>query len=229
MPANDTTPELHQVEPIHGMAHVKRIAANLLPGVILPGIVYFVASRRLPGLEALAVAAALPLLDTLIRLVRGRRPSLVGLGFVLVTGTSIALAMWLRSPMFILAKGAAVTGLMGLAFLISAVIRRPLTRTLALALSEDCPHARRRRAHAWAHPKIATVFRVLAVGWAALLLASAGQQLAMILTVSPGTVMAVEPPTQAFFTIAGIILSIQYVRRMQRLHAEVRLLPVRSA
>ncbi len=203
----------------------RRIAANLLPGVVLPGLIYYAVSRRAPVLVALACASAVPMLDALVRMARRRPQSAYGVMFLAATGVSVALAMWLRSPMFILAKGAVVTGAMGIAFLVSAAIRRPLTRTLALLLSEEGRLARRRRARAWAHPKVTMVFRALALGWAALLLASAGQQLALILTVSPGTVMAVEPPAQAFVTLTGIVLSIRYVRRMQRLHAEVRLLP----
>jgi hypothetical protein len=206
----------------------RRIASNLLPGVLLPGLIYFIVARHAPLLIALAAAASVPLLDSVARVLRGRPPSSYGLVFLVVTGISVGLAIWLHSPMFILAKGAVVTGLMGLAFLVSAAVRRPLTGTLALLLAEDCRHARRRRAQAWAHPKVTMVFRALAVGWAALLLGSAAQQVALILTVSPGTVMAVEPPAQAFLTIAGIVLSIRYVRRAQHRHAEVRLLPARS-
>ncbi len=209
--------------PAHG--NWRRIAANLLPGVLLPGLIYYAVSRSQPSLVALAAASAVPALDAVVRMIRRRPQSPYGVFFLAVTGLSISLAMWLRSPMFILAKGAVLTGLMGIAFLVSAAVRRPLTRTLALLLSEECRHARRAKALAWAHPKVTTVFRVLAVGWAVLLLVSAAQQAALILTVPPGTVMAVEPPAQLAFTLVGIVLSIRYVRRVQRAHAEVRLIP----
>jgi intracellular septation protein A len=203
----------------------RRIAANLLPGVLLPGLIYYAVSRSQPSLVALAAASAVPALDAVVRMVRRRPQSPYGVFFLAITGVSISLAVWLRSPMFILAKGAVLTGLMGVAFLVSAAIRRPLTRTLALLLSEECRHARRAKAKAWAHPKITAVFRVLAVGWAVLLLGSAAQQAALILTVPAGTVMAVEPPAQLAFTLVGIVLSVRYVRRVQRAHAEVRLIP----
>jgi hypothetical protein len=203
----------------------RRIAANLLPGVLLPGLIYYAVSRSQPSLVALAAASSVPALDAVVRMIRRRPQSPYGVFFLAVTGLSIALAVWLRSPMFILAKGAVLTGLMGVAFLISAAVRRPLTRTFALLLSEECRHARRAKALAWAHPKVTAVFRVLAVGWAILLLVSAGQQAALILTVPPGTVMAVEPPAQLLFTVVGIVLSVRYVRRVQRAHAEVRLIP----
>jgi len=208
--------------------HHRRMLANLLPGVALPGLVYLLVSRHATVIVALAAASALPLLHTAFRLVRGRRPSPIGLVFVAVTGASIGLAVWLRSPTLMLAKGAMISAVAGIAFAVSAAIRRPLTRTLAIALSEDGREARATLAERWANPRVLSVFRVLAVGWAILLLMQAGQQIMLILTVSPGMFVAVEPPSQAFVTVAGTVLSVLYVRRKQRLHDDVRLLPVRD-
>jgi hypothetical protein len=198
---------------------------NLLPGIALPGLIYFLVSRRAPLIVALAAASAVPLLHAGFRLLRGKRPSTIGLVFVACTSVSIGLAIWLRSPTLMLARGAVISAVLGVAFAVSAAIRRPLTRTLAIVLSEDGRDARAALAERWAHPKVLSVFRVLAVGWGILLLMQAGQQAAMILTVSPGMVVAVEPPVQALATVLGTVVSIMYVRRKQRLHAEVRLLP----
>jgi hypothetical protein len=199
---------------------------NLLPGVALPGVIYFLVSRHAAVILALAAASAVPLLHAGWRLLRGERPSALGLVFVCSTGASIGLAVWLHSPTLMLAKGVVISVALGVAFAVSAAIRRPLTRTLAILLSEDGRDARERLAERWAHPKVLSVFRVLAVGWAILLLVQALQQVTMIMTVSPGMVVAVEAPVQAAATVLGTLLSIQYVRRMQRRHAEVRLLPI---
>jgi hypothetical protein len=61
-----------------------------------------------------------------------------------------------------------------------------------------------------------------------LLLLSAIQQGFMVLTGSPGTVMAAEPAVQATFTIVGTAVSILYVRRSQQGHPELGILPSRS-
>ena len=73
------------------------------------------------------------------------------------------------------------------------------------------------------------MFCVLSVGWGVLLLAQAGQQAALALTLSPGTVMALEPPVQVTFTAAGIVASILYVRRRQRAYPEIALIPERTS
>jgi hypothetical protein len=207
-------------------SQLRTLLAQLGPGVILPGLIYYVVSRRTSVLVALAVASSVPLLDALRRILRGKRPTLPSLIFIAFAGLSVGLAMHLRSPIFILAKGAVVSALVGAAFALSAAIRRPLTRTLALRLTTDRPEDRRRLAERWRHPKALAVFRTLSMAWGILLLATAAQQVALVLTMSPGAVMALDPPVHAFVTVAGTFASILYVRRFHRLHPELRLLPV---
>jgi hypothetical protein len=208
-----------------GSKQIRTLMAQLGPGVILPGLIYYVVSRRTSILVALAVASSVPLLDTLRRLLRGKRPTLPGLIFIAFAGLSVGLAMHLRSPIFILAKGAVISALVGLAFALSAAIRRPLTRTLALRLTTEHPEDRRRLAERWRHPKVLAVFQTLSIAWGILLLVTAAQQVALVLTMSPGAVMALDPPVHAFVTVAGTFASILYVRRFQRAHPELRLLP----
>src|SRR5690242_21437452 len=108
--------------------HRRRMLGNLLPGVALPGVIYFLVSRHAPLIVALAAASAVPLLHTGWRLLRGARPSALGLVFVCSTGASIGLAIWLHSPRLMLAKGVVVSAGLGVAFAASAAIRPPLTR-----------------------------------------------------------------------------------------------------
>jgi hypothetical protein len=191
-------------------------------------LIYLIVSRHAPVLVALAAASSVPLLDMAGRLIRGKRPSLAGMVFIGAAGISVGLALVLHSPIFILVKSAVMSGILGLAFAVSALIRRPLTRTLALRLSSDHPEGRRRLAERWGHPKALAVFCTLSVAWGALLLAMAGQQAALAVTVSPGTVMAIDGPSHAILTVLGIAWSILYVRRIQLRHPDLGLLPVRT-
>ena len=206
----------------------RNLIRHLLPGLVLPGLIYLVVSRAAPVLIALAAASAVPVLDAVARLLARKRPSPVGALFIAMTGVSVSLALWLRSPLFILVKGAVVTALIGLAFAGSAAIRRPLTRTLAVMMSSDHHEARRRLAERWRHPTALRVFRTLSLGWAVLLLLSAAQQGVLAFTVSPGMMMALEPPVQLTATALGVAASLLYVRHSQRLAPELQMLPVRT-
>src|SRR5438067_370715 len=105
------------------MKHARTMARQLLPGIALPGLIYLLVSQHVSVLIALTAASSVPLLDATYRAVTGRSQSPVGLIFLAMTGGSVGLAFWLRSPMFILAKGAVVTAIIGLAFAISALVR----------------------------------------------------------------------------------------------------------
>ena len=212
--------------------HPRRISAVLwqvVPGMILPGLIYFVVSHHTSVIVALAVASSVPLMDALVRLARGRPPNAMSAVFLAGAVISVALALWSGSSMFILAKGAVVSAILGVVFALSAAMKRPLTRYLAIRLSSEHPEGRRHLAERWRNPRALAVFCVLSVGWGVLLLAQAGQQAALALTLSPGTVMALEPPVQVTSTAAGIVASILYVRRRQRAYPEIALIPERTS
>jgi intracellular septation protein A len=202
---------------------------QLVPGMVAPGILYFLVSRRASVLVALAVASSVPLIDAVVRLARGKAPNAVGVLFVLGAAVSVGLAFWSGSSMFILAKGAVVSAVLGIGFAVSAALRRPLTRTLAIRLLTSHLEGRRRLAERWRHPRVLDVFCVLSVGWGILLLIQGAQQAVVALTLPPGTVMALEPPLQLAITSIGVVASVLYVRRRQDADPEVALLPPRSS
>jgi tetrahydromethanopterin S-methyltransferase subunit E len=206
----------------------RALVRNIVPGLVLPGLIYLVASHAMPTILALGVASSVPILDSLWRLVRGQPVSGVGVTVIGLTALSVGLAIWLRSPMFILAKGAVFSAVVGGAFAVSALMRRPLTRTLALHLSTDGHEDRHRLAERWRHPKALDVFCTLSIAWGAWLLLTACQQVTLILMVSPGLVMALEPIVHAAGVTLGVIASVAYVRRRQRVYPDLALLPVRS-
>src|SRR5437870_8979143 len=53
--------------------HIRSMVANMLPGVVLPTIIYFTLRSSLGVLLALVAASCVPGVDALVRLVRGGR------------------------------------------------------------------------------------------------------------------------------------------------------------
>jgi intracellular septation protein A len=210
--------------------HHRTMMRQLLPGMVLPGAIYFLASLvfGLGVIPALACASMVPAIDVVSRLVRRKAPTAASLLFVVIAGFSVSLAAISGSPMFILLKGAAISGVLGVAFAVSAVLNRPLIRTFAVRLSGDCAESRRTLRERWHQPKALDIFKALSFGWAVLLLLSAGQQVGLAVTLSPGTVMALEGPLTTGATLIGVTASILYVRRFRHSHPELGLLPIRS-
>ena len=208
-----------------GIKNFKAMARQLLPGLALPGIVYFTLAPQLGTMTALAAASLVPALDAVIRLLRGKRPTLVSTAFLIISAISIGLAVSLRAPWFITGKGAAISAVLGIALVLSAGLRRPLTRTVAARLCTEDAESRRDLMTRWSRPQTTAVFRTLALGWGLWLLVSAIQQGTMVMTVSPGVFMAVEPPIRLVLTGIGVGASVLYVRRRQQIDPELALLP----
>ncbi|HXJ62841.1 MAG TPA: hypothetical protein VNN79_03715, partial [Actinomycetota bacterium] len=95
-------------QPFGGVA-CSAIAWQVLPGMVFPGLIYFLVSRSAPVLVALAAASSVPFIDALVRIARRRPPNAATGLFILGTAVSVALAFWSGSGMFILAKGAVVS------------------------------------------------------------------------------------------------------------------------
>ena len=66
----------------------RALLRNALPGIVLPGLIYLLASRALPTMAALGAASSVPILDALWRLLRGKPVSGVGVTVVGMTGQS---------------------------------------------------------------------------------------------------------------------------------------------
>src|SRR5438309_11597149 len=102
----------------------RAMVRQLLPGMLLPGTIYFSAALllHLGVVASLACASAVPVVDVLSRVLRRRPPTIASVLFVLIAGFSVSLAFVSGSPMFILLKGAVLSAILGVAFAVSAAI-----------------------------------------------------------------------------------------------------------
>lgn len=207
---------------------LRTILRNVIPGTVMPGIVYFAASQQLPVVASLAIASCVPVMDTVVRMARGRKPSTVGMIFLSITALSVTLATVFDSPTLIVGKGVLLTFIFGSALAVSAAVGRPLTRTLALHLCAEPGEQRQALAERWERPQTLAVFKVLSFGWGFWLLIAAVNQLMLVAVVSPGTFIAVERPMTLIATAVGITWSLSFVRRRQLADPELGLLPARA-
>jgi hypothetical protein len=100
---------------------------NLVLDVAVPVGSYYVA--RAAGCDlfaALVISSALPLIRTVVALVRGQKLDGLALVVLTVNAVSLAISFWSGNPRFMLAKDGAVTSILALAILASVLARRPL-------------------------------------------------------------------------------------------------------
>jgi hypothetical protein len=100
---------------------------NLVLDVAVPVGSYYVA--RAVGCDlfaALIISSALPLLRTVVALVRGQQLDGLALVVLAVNAVSLAISFWSGNPRFMLAKDGVVTSVLGIVILASVLARRPL-------------------------------------------------------------------------------------------------------
>src|SRR5580698_9014244 len=100
---------------------------NLALDVAVPVGSYYVA--RAAGCDlfaALIISSALPLVRTVVALVRGQKLDGLALVVLTVNAVSLGISFWSGNPRFMLAKDGAVTSVLGVAILASVLARRPL-------------------------------------------------------------------------------------------------------
>jgi hypothetical protein len=100
---------------------------DLVVDVGVPVGSYYVA--RAAGCDlfaALIISSALPLLRTVVALVRGHKLDGLALVVLAVNAVSLAISFWSGNPRFMLAKDGAVTSILAVAILVSVLARKPL-------------------------------------------------------------------------------------------------------
>ena len=100
---------------------------DLVLDVAVPVGSYYVA--RAAGCDlfaALVFSSALPLLRTVVALVRGQKLDALALVVLAVNAVSLAVSFWSGNPRFMLAKDGAITSVLGVAILVSVMAGRPL-------------------------------------------------------------------------------------------------------
>jgi hypothetical protein len=109
------------------------LAIDLVVNVALPFAIYSYAAPRIGDVKALLASSAPPIVWSLIELARHRR--LDALSLLVLAGIALSLVAFYGGggPRMLQLREKLVTGAIGLAFLVSAAIRRPLIYQLARA------------------------------------------------------------------------------------------------
>ena len=108
-------------------------ALEMVVNIALPWLVYTLAKPRLGEAHAIMASAIPPMLWSLVEFVRRRTVDAISV--IVLAGIGLSLVGYALggSPRLLLMRESLITGLIGVAFIVSAVIRRPLIYVLASA------------------------------------------------------------------------------------------------
>lgn len=201
------------------MRHPGGSVVPLVTDLVVPLVVYYV--LRAVGLDPLPalVLAGVPTVAFLVgQSIRHRKVDALGAFVLVLVVACVAVSLVTGSPRFLLAKSGAFTALIGLAFLASLLLSRPLPFTLARAMLQRLPAGAGLHTDSWdvlweRSPWFRRVWRVDTVIWAAGLLADAAARVIMAYTLPVDVVPALAAGLWAVTFIALQVVQHGYFAR----------------
>lgn len=176
----------------HGMG----VGIELLINVAAPFAIYHVTTARLGEVGALLAAAAPPIAWNIVEIVRRRRVDAISM--LVLAGIALSLLGFVGadSPRLLQVRGKLGTGLIGLVFLGSAAIGRPVIYQLTRALRHRRSPAERDSFEALRENRhVRRAAKVLTLVWGVGLVAEAAL----------GVVLAVSLPASAYLWIGPVL------------------------
>jgi hypothetical protein len=191
-------------------------ALTLLMDLVVPvGAYYLLRALDVAPLTALILAGLPTTVFLLGQAVRKRRIDALGVFVLILLAAGVAVSLVTGSPRFLLAKGGWFTAVIGLAFLATLVLARPLTFTLARAMLRRTPMGQRLATESWddlweRDREFRRPWRVATVLWGGGLLADAAARVVMAYTLPVDAVPGIA---------AGLwIVTFLMIQIVQQLH-----------
>ncbi|MGX1306230.1 hypothetical protein AB7M35_000950 [Amorphus suaedae] len=153
---------------------------ELIVNVALPYGTYLVLSHYfgLSTVMALAIGALFPVASIIVTALAEQRVQAIGIIVLAATGASILGSFVLDDPVLLLAKGSLITGIVGLVFGVSLMLKRPLVYYIA---TSDSAEARSEGEVLWEiEPRYRRAMRTLTLAWTIALFVEAIVRLILI-------------------------------------------------
>ncbi|MGH7120485.1 MAG: VC0807 family protein [Acetobacteraceae bacterium] len=190
------------------------IAFEILVNLVLPWVFWRLAKPRFGEVHAIMASAAPPILWSLAEFAHRRR--IDSLSVLVLSGIALSLAGFALggSPRLLLVRESLITGLIGLAFIASAALGRPLVYVLARAgLSRRSAADRAAFESQQGNPAFRHLFTIITVVWGIGLVAETSLRVTLAFTLPVGRYLIVGPII-GYATIGLLVLwAFLYARR----------------
>jgi hypothetical protein len=194
------------------------VAVELVVNVLLPLVVYDQTVARLGEVGALLASSAPPILWSLVEFARHRRIDAISLMVLLGIGLSLLMYLGGGSARLLQLREKLVTAIIGLVFLVSALIGRPLIYELVRANLRRDPKQHDVLADFEARAedhRFRRVMRDLSLIWGGGLVLDAGVAASLVLRLSVHDYLIVGPLVGYGFIGLLTLLTFLYARRAQ--------------
>lgn len=149
------------------------ILPNLLINAGVPFVVNMLARPHMSTINALLLASSVPALFTLGGIIWKKRIDAVGVLVVVGLLLTAVFALLFKNPQLLLLQGAAVSGLFGIAMLVSLCFPKPiLFYVIRSIMAQNNPQRIASFNADWLFPQVRSLYRLLTAVWGCVTLAS---------------------------------------------------------
>ena len=189
---------------------------NLLINAGVPFVVNMLARPHMSTINALLLASSVPALYTVGGILWKKRIDAIGVLVVAGLLLTAVFALLFKSPQLVLLQGSAVSGLFGLALLVSLLFPRPI---LFFVIRSILAHEGSQRVASfnadWAFPQVRSLYRLLTVVWGCVTLGSLLLLSVLVFTL-PISLMLVISPIMSFAVMMPVAHWSMHIMRKNR-------------
>ncbi|MBV9231903.1 MAG: hypothetical protein JOZ18_21515 [Chloroflexi bacterium] len=205
------------------MMSLRRMLPSLLINAGVPLLINILAQPHMSSINALLLASSAPALFTLGTLIWKKRIDAMSLLVVVGFLLSAVFALLFQSPRLLLLQHSAVSGVFGVAMLISLLLPRPVLFYIARSmLTQNDPERMASFNADWAFPQVRTFYRISTMVWGCFTVAQV-LLLAVLAFILPIPLMLTLGPILNFATMTPVIhWSMSYTRKNKRIFDQLR-------
>jgi len=200
----------------------KGIVITLLINGALPFVVYEVLRSHMSSMGALSVATVIPLVDNLFTLIKKRKIDVFAVCMLISFLLGIIMITIGGSERLLLIRESLVTGILGLLFLGSLLLPRPLIFYFALRFTVgNDPEKTSVFAANWQYAYFRFVLRLITIVWGLALLGEAAVRTFLVFKLSVTQFLAVSNLVMYGFIGAALVFTVVYRRHSQKRFKEI--------
>ncbi len=196
---------------------------NLLINAGVPFVVNMLAQPHMSTINALLLASSVPTVFTLVGIIWKKRIDVIGVLVVVGLLLTAACALLFKSPQLLLLRGAVVSGLFGVAMLVSLLFSKPiLFYVVRSVMAHDGPQRVATFTADWAFPQVRSFYRLLTAVWGCVNLATLVVLAVLVFTLPISLMLILSPVISAATIMLAARWSMQTLSKNKPLIAQLR-------
>lgn len=206
----------------NGMS-LTRMLPTLLINAVVPFLINMLAQPQMSTINALLLASSVPALFTLGNFIWKKHIDAIGILVVASLLLTAIFALVFKSPRLLLLQGSAVSGLFGIAMLLSLLFPRPiLFYIIRSVLTQNDPQRVANFNADWSFPQVRSFYRLLTIIWGCTTVVQLLLHVCLVFTLPISLMLMLSPILNFAFIIPVAHWSMSYVRKNRRIFEQLR-------